>query len=76
MNDLREFKAKKEGRVTPKVLVENLLQAVDKGEVECIVFVARCKEGEIRTGWSEIYHTEAVGLLELGKLEVISDMHD
>ena len=76
VNELKEFKAKKEGRVTPKALIENLLIAIEKGEVESVVFVARSNDQEIKTGWSNFNSVEVLGLLACGQHEVISDMQE
>ncbi|AYB38540.1 hypothetical protein [Brevibacillus laterosporus] len=72
---IEELRAKKEGKVTPKALINNLLLAIEKDEVEGVVFVAKDKDGLIRTGWSDFESTEAIGLLECGK-EIINDMYE
>lgn len=76
MNDLKEFKAKKEGRVTPKALIENLLIAIENGEVESVIFVARSSEGEIKTGCSDFSSVDALGLLTCGQHDVINSMYE
>ncbi|WP_342512808.1 hypothetical protein MKY34_19705 [Sporosarcina sp. FSL K6-1522] len=76
VNELKEFKAKKEGKVTPKALIENLLMAIENGEIESVVFVARSNDQEIKTGWSDFSSVEALGLLTCGQHEVISGMHE
>lgn len=74
MKDFTEYKAEKEGRTTPKACVENLLQGINMGEVDNVVYVARCKDGEIKCGYSEGNHLTLVGLLEVGKAMVIQTM--
>lgn len=68
---IEELRAKKEGRITPKAMITNLLQAIETGEIKGVVFVAKTKDDEIETGWSNVKTTEAIGLLECGKAEVL-----
>ncbi|REK54719.1 MAG: hypothetical protein C6W55_10315 [Thermobacillus sp.] len=74
MNDILEHRAKREGRVTPRACVENLMQAIEMGLVDSVVFVARQPNGEIKVGWSDTLDTEIIGLLECGKHMVIREM--
>lgn len=74
LDELRERRAKRQGNVTPKACIQNLLRAIELGEVESVVFVARQPNGIIRTGWSDTMHTELLGMLECGKFELIEDM--
>lgn len=66
-----DLRAKKEGRITPKAMITNLLQAIEAGEIKGVVFVAKTSDDEIETGWSNLQTTEAIGLLECGKAEVL-----
>lgn len=75
-NELYEFKAKKEGKVTSRELINNLVTAIEAGEVEAVVFVARGKEGIIKTGWSDVMSTEALGMLHCGQQEIIVCMYE
>jgi hypothetical protein len=76
LNEFMERRAKKEGKVTPKACIENLLKAIELGEVASVVFVARQPDGLIKTGWSNTIHTELLGLLECGKNHVLIDMSE
>jgi hypothetical protein len=76
MNEINEYRAKKEGRITPKELVKNLMVAIENGEIDCVVYITRDKEGIIETGWSDIVHTEAIGLTEVGKQRLIDGMRE
>lgn len=76
MDELRERRAHKNGEVTPKACIENLLQAIDHGEVESVIFVTKMTDGVIKTGWSAILSTEAIGLLECGKDDIFNTMND
>lgn len=76
MDEVRERRAKKEGKVTPKACIQNLLEAIERGEVEVVVFVTKQPDGIIRTGWSEVLSTEAIGMLECGKDDIFLTMRD
>jgi len=76
VNEILERRAKREGKVTPKACVENLLQAIESGDVETVIFVARQPDGVIKTGWSNTLHTELLGLLECGKNHVMWEMSE
>lgn len=74
--DFNESKAKKNGEITPKSLIENLLIAIEKGEVESVVYVVKRKDDIIDAGNSTMNSTEVLGLLEVGKQLVINDMYE
>jgi hypothetical protein len=70
--ELSELKASKEGILTPKALISNVLDHID--EIEEIVVIIRKKDEEIIHGCSEMNQSKAVGLCELGKMLIINDM--
>lgn len=72
MISLDEFRKNKEGRITPKALIEHLLANID--QVDTVGYVIKKKDGIIDAGWSETTHLEALGLYELGKNRIIFDM--
>jgi hypothetical protein len=74
IKDFFEEKAKKEGKLTPKALLESTLDHID--EVEYIVVTMRCKNGEILTGWSEMNHLTMLGLMEAGKVQIFQNMYE
>lgn len=76
MNEIMERRAIREGKVTPKACIEHLMQSIEHGEVEAVIFVARSPDGNIHTGWSETKHTELLGLLECGKSHVLYEMSE
>jgi hypothetical protein len=76
LDEVLERRAKREGKVTPKACIENLLQAIERGDIETVVFVARQPDGIIKTGWSNTLHTELLGLLECGKNHVLYEMSE
>lgn len=71
---LTDFKNQKKGIITPKALTENLLRAIENGEVEELIYVAKGTDGIIRVGWAESTHLKLLGLLEVGKTYVIHEM--
>jgi len=76
MISLNEYRAKKEGKVTPKKLVENLMQYVEENECELMVCVIKTKSGDINTSFSHGFHSEHIGLLEIGKVQIIDEMRE
>lgn len=71
---LIEEKAKKDGEVTVKSLAEDLMKAIERGEVNSLVLVSTTTDGEIVAGYSNVDNTEILGMLEVGKHIVIDDM--
>ncbi|MED3974592.1 hypothetical protein P4639_14460 [Priestia megaterium] len=74
--ELSEHKSKKEGKVTPKRLVENLLAAIERGEVKEVAIVSVGEDELVRTGWSQMSTIKAIGLLEVGKDTMMKDMEE
>lgn len=74
--DFNESKAEKNGVVTPRALIENLLSAIEKGEVESVAYVIKCKDDILKAGNSTMNSTEVIGLFEVGKQLVIDDMYE
>lgn len=74
--ELSEHKSKKEGKVTPKRLVENLLAAIERGEVKEVAIVSVGEDELVRAGWSQMPTLKAIGLLEVGKDIMMKDMEE
>lgn len=74
--DFNESKAKKNGEITVKSLIEHLFAAIESGKVESVVYVARDKDGELDVGCNTMPQTEAIGMLECGKQMIIQDMYE
>lgn len=74
--NLHEKRAERNGELTPKALVESLLTAIERGEVENIIYVVKRQDGEILTGWSQENHLPLLGMLECGKQGVLEDMYE
>ncbi|XID94803.1 hypothetical protein ACF3MZ_09910 [Paenibacillaceae bacterium WGS1546] len=65
----------REQSVSPAYLMEHLLSYIHKEDhIESVIYVARMNDGSISTGWTDLAHTEAIGLLEVGKLQVAKEM--
>lgn len=69
-----EKKAEKDGVVTPKSLIEHLLQEIYKGNINNIVYSAIDKDGVIKAGHSDSEATQVIGMLECAKQDIIDDM--
>ncbi|MFT8362920.1 MAG: hypothetical protein ABF608_07025 [Sporolactobacillus sp.] len=76
MKDLIEYKAEKEGKVTPKACVENLLGAINRGEVESVVFAVKKTNNDITSGWSNQPALQALGLIETAKDDLLTEMNE
>lgn len=74
--DLKEKIAEKKGMLTPKALIEDLLEQINRGEIETVVYVAKAFDKEVKCGHSEKEQSSIIGLLELGKVSVINDMYE
>ncbi|QOV10926.1 hypothetical protein [Viridibacillus arvi] len=74
MDELKEYRARKNGEVTPKVLLEKTMD--DLENIEVIIMVIKQKDGIIHMGCSDAMCTEHIGLLEVGKKWVIDDMEE
>lgn len=74
--NLNEIKARKNGTVTPASLVEGLEKAISDGKIKKIVYITVDEKDEIRCGWSNMRNTELVGLLEIGKQNVINEISE
>lgn len=71
-----EEKAKKNGELTPKALIEDLLEQINSGNVEQVVYVVKYKDGEVDNGYSHLEQTTVIGLLECGKQLVFDHMYE
>lgn len=76
MSNFNEYKAKKEGKITPKVLLDIVNEEIEADRIESIVIVSKYEDGYIHTGWTDMYHTEAIGLMEIAKNQVMKDLWD
>jgi hypothetical protein len=72
--DLQEYKAKKNGELTPKAAMENVMEAVNRGMVDTVCIVVRTTEGEIKVAHSQANHLTHIGLLHCGIDEIVKDM--
>ena len=75
MNEINEYRAIKEGKATPKYLIDELQREYEQGNIKHIAVVI--SNGDtINTAWSAMDNTKAIGLLECGKREMLDDMYD
>lgn len=70
--EIADVRAEREGVLTPKSVVTNLLDNIDK--VQDVVFVVRNHDGQVLHGVSTMNHIESLGLFEVGKTFVLNDM--
>lgn len=70
--DFKEIKAKKDGVVTPKSLLQSALNHIDDKEI--IVVISIDNDGYVATGWSEGGSIRTLGLLEVAKTQLIEKM--
>lgn len=69
-----EERAKKQGGLTPKSLIDHLQEEIKKGDIESVVYVTVDRDGIMTIGHSQGQLSHIVGLLECGKQDVIEDM--
>lgn len=61
--------------VSPIYLLEHLLSYIkEEDQIESVAYVSRMKDGTITSGWTDMQYTEVIGLLEVGKLQVVKEM--
>lgn len=70
--DFKLIKDKRDGKITPEMVLQNSLDHVD--DIDKIVLVIRTKDKEIIYGASEMNQVETLGMLEVGKARVLNDM--
>lgn len=70
--DFAEAKQKKERGMTVKDTLEKALK--ESNETESIVIVRKMKNGDIPTSFSWESSLEALGMLEVGKADIVSYM--
>lgn len=73
IKDFDEFKAKKNGKITPKSLTDSLIEWIGTGDVETLVISVKTKDGELLTAYSQATNTEYIGMLEISKMRIIEE---
>lgn len=76
MIELNEYRSKKDGKVTPKALSNDLVEWVESGDVETLVYVIKTKKGDIHTARSNGFGSEHIGLMEIGKMQILESMRE
>lgn len=74
--DLDEAKARKNGEITVKMVIDNLDETREKEGIKTIATVVRLDNDEVHILYSNTVTTEVIGLLECGKQQVINDMYE
>lgn len=72
--NLTEYRAKKEGIVTPLSLLTNALESVS--DKEQVIVISIDNEGYIKTGWSDGGGVRTIGLLEVAKIQITDEMRE
>jgi len=75
IHSLKAYRDKKNGKVTPDTILEEIAELVEAGKAEEIVYIAIDSEGETTIGWNGNPIT-AVGLLDYAKLAIIDESVD
>ncbi|MEI2395596.1 hypothetical protein V8V88_10055 [Paenibacillus phytohabitans] len=76
LDEIKERRDLRAGKVTPLACAGSLQQAAEQGRIEAFVAVVKLADGSIQTVWSHIQNTEALGLLECGKDDVMIQMRE
>nr|BDD44723.1 hypothetical protein 4 [bacterium] len=74
--DFAEMKSRKNGELTPAYLAENLNSAAEDGKIKKLVYITVNDDGSISCGWSTMSNTETIGLIEIGKQNILVDFGD
>ncbi|WP_199614597.1 hypothetical protein [Paenibacillus alkalitolerans] len=65
----------REDKISPAFLLNHLLSYIkEEDQIDSVAYVARMKDGTITSGWTDMQYTEVIGLLEVGKLQVVKEM--
>jgi hypothetical protein len=72
MIDFEEERQRKERGVTVKDLLNSAL--VNADDTESIVIVSKLKDGSVYTGFSWESSLESLGMLDIGKIQIIDEM--
>ena len=68
MDELKQKRYEKNGYISNEILLKETLQDIE--EFESLVLVAKYKDKQYGVIWSETNSTEAIGMLEVGKLQI------
>lgn len=73
-NQLKEFRAKKNGELTPKELLKVLMNEIVHDDVQDLIVIRKNKDGDIVSGWTYENAPEALGALEIVKQHIIEEI--
>lgn len=73
-----EMKAAKEGIITPKAVVESVIDWMENSpnKIKKIAVVVELEDGWIETALSHMNHLEGIGLFALGQEKTSEDMDE
>lgn len=71
MDELKDKRLEKQGVVTVETLLKDALKHVE--DIENITLVVKYKDGVYDTAWSKMSKTEAIGTLEIGKMDIFEE---
>ena len=74
MDEIKEFKAKQKGDITPRSLLVVLLNELCSDDIEELVVIRKYKNGDISTGWTTENAVESLGMAEVLKLHVADEI--
>lgn len=70
MDMIKEYKALKDGVITPRKIVEEFIQDVKFDEVEDLIIVTVDKKGIVSTGFTTMHEYKALGMLEKSSRDI------
>lgn len=70
---LQAYRDRKEGKITVYTLVDDMVKAVQSGDIQALVYVVIDKDRNVMTAWSHNTIT-ALGMLEVGKADIVNEM--
>jgi hypothetical protein len=72
--DIREFRARKAGEDTPRVIIEELTASLEAGDVEQVAYIFANSKGEAMMCYSDMNKFELIGMLEFWKQQLLEDL--
>ncbi|ASA22105.1 hypothetical protein [Paenibacillus donghaensis] len=72
--DIRDLQARKAGEDTPRMIIEELNESLQAGEIEHVAYIFTSTQGEAMTCYSAMNKLQLVGLLEFWKQQLLADL--
>lgn len=70
MDMIKEYKALKDGVITPRKIVEEFIKDVKFDDVEDLIIVTVDKKGIVSTGFTTMHEYKALGMLEKSSRDI------